>query len=68
MIVSFHILPNSSVTLLFAQLVVSFENVSAFYWPTKNFAAACNVVETVFRFGRCSLTITLADIGMAYDG
>jgi hypothetical protein len=35
--------------------------------PQKISAAACNVVETIFPFGRCSVTITLLDTGMAYE-
>jgi len=31
-------------------------------------AAACNVVETIFPFGRCSVIITLLDTGKAYEG
>jgi hypothetical protein len=34
----------------------------------KIFAAACNVVETIFPFGRCLVTITLLDTRMAYEG
>ena len=69
MTVSFHFVPNLSVTLLFRLVLASFDNVGAFYWPTKKIIIeAFNENEAVLPSGRDSVIIALLDTELACEG